>query len=930
MNTAEEKEEAEEITAESSDDAKKAEEPEIGNNVGENDAAEPEASADDKKTEEPDREKRIVKSKPARSLPKLETKEISRTPLFLILSFLVPFIIMGVVFARAGLYPFGERQVLYSDCKQQYYPFLREFRDKLVNGDSLFYSWRNGYGTNFIAMIGYYIASPLNLLTVLIPEQYVREAMAVFIMIKIGCASLFMAMLLKVMYKRNDLSLVAFGCCYAFCDYIMGYYWNTIWLDSVALMPLVALGVYYVINENKFRLYIISLAVAFVSSYYIGYMICVFVVLWFIALSVIRKSKFEEICRNVIKMAIYSVIALCLTLPITLTSYVQLQNTVGAEDKWPDKIKIYNNFMEITANLFSFHKTTTMEGLPNVGSGVVCILLLVIFIRSKNIKLREKITYLSLLGFMFISLNINYLDYIWHGFHFPNMIPYRFSFLFSFVLIVTAYKAFTSFVELDKNDIIGMCILTAAMVCITVFYLDQKAVIGSLIVASLYILMMLFYEFNLLNRRLLVIFTSILIVAEMCLEASIGVDSVGTTDHNNYPDKLEAVEELLNYAEKENGDEFYRLDMEYYSTKNDGMIYGFNGIGQFSSTSYKNVIDFTGRFGMVSKRSSFQYLITSPVTSMYSGIKYVISRERYKGGMISLTDVKTSSDGLVDLYYNEYTLPIAYMADRNIRNVNMVNDNVFITQNEVFKASTGLDSDVYTILRPSMFDCLNMTHEEAEGGLYSYSFTEGNSSGEIKVEYEAPEDGEYYAWANVKSSDNITVESDLLNHTYNIEAQRYIFPCGYYHKGEKFTLKVNSEKSGKNVIGAALLKKDVLDEGYARLADEGLKVTKYTSTSIEGTIDVQRTGVFMTSIPYEKGWTLYVDGEKVKTEEAMEVFISAEMTKGTHNIKMTYTPQGFVPGVVIAVFALAAFVILCLMDRKRKEEIEPVLPIRKK
>ncbi len=880
-------------------------------------------------TDEKPSPKHTKKEKPARSLPKPDDKEISKTPLFLILSFIVPFIIMGVVFARAGIYPFGDRQVLYSDCKQQYLPFLKEFQNKLKTGDSMLYSWRNGYGSNFIAMIGYYIASPLNLLTLFIPVQYLREAMAVFMMTKIACASLFMAIFLKGVYKRNDLSLIAFGCCYSFCDFIMGYYWNTIWLDSVALMPLVALGVYYIVNENKYKLYIISLAIAFVSSYYIGYMICVFVLLWFVVTSVVKKSKFEEVCENIIKMAIYSVIALCMTLPITLTSYIQLQNTVGSEDKFPDKIEIYNNFMEIIANLFSFHKTTTMEGLPNVGSGVVCILLVVIFARSKNIVLREKIAYLSLLGLLFVSLNINYLDYIWHGFHFPNMIPYRFAFLFSFVLIAIAYRGFTSFVELDKKDIIGMCIITVAMVCITVFYLDQKAIIGSLIVAGLYILMMTFYEFKLINKRLLIIFASVLIVVEMCLEASIGVDSVGTTSHDNYPDKEEAVVELIDYAYKQSGDEFFRLDQEYYSTKNDGMIYGYNGIGQFSSTSYKNVIDFTSRFGMVSKRSSYQYLLTSPVTSMYSGVKYVISRDKYKGGMISLSDEKTSSDGLVDLYYNEYTLPIAYMSDKAIMDVEMVNDNVFITQNKVFSASTGIDSDVYTILRPNSFNCLNMKHEETDSGMYSYSYTEGNSTGEIEVEYEATKDGEYFAWANVKSNDLITVESDSLTHTYNIEAQRYIFSCGYHHKGEKFILRVNSNKSGKNIIGAAVLNKEVLDEGYAQLADEGLKVTKYTSNYIEGTIDTQKSGVMLTSIPYEKGWTLYVDDKKVKTQEAMEVFLSAELTNGTHTIKLKYTPQGFVPGIVISVIALTAFILMCINDKLKAKGKSPLKKIRK-
>ena len=142
------------------------------------------------------------------------------TKVFLVLSFFVPFLIMGVMFVRAKVYPFGERQVMYSDCKQQYLPFLKEFQRKLQSGDSMFYSWGNGLGTNFLAMIGYYISSPLNLLTLIVPMKYIREAMAVFMMIKIGCASLFTAIYLKHVYRRNDLSLVAFGCCYAFCDYL--------------------------------------------------------------------------------------------------------------------------------------------------------------------------------------------------------------------------------------------------------------------------------------------------------------------------------------------------------------------------------------------------------------------------------------------------------------------------------------------------------------------------------------------------------------------------------------------------------------------------------------------------------------------------------------------------------------------------------------
>lgn len=879
-----------------------------------------ETSKSEKQTKNQNKKNNIEKKKnPSNTLLNTNKKSDKGTKIFLILAFFVPFLIMGVVFARAEVFPFGERQVMYSDCKQQYLPFLKEFQRKLQSGDSLFYSWGNGLGTNFIAMIGYYIASPLNWLTLLIPIKYVREAMAVFMMIKIGCASLFMAIFLKHVYRRNDLSLVAFGCCYAFCDFFMGYYWNIIWLDSVALLPLVALGVYCVVHEKRYKLYIVSLAIAFVSSYYIGYMICVFVLLWFIVQSIIKKSELEDFCADILKMALYSVVALALTLPITLTSTIQLQNTVGTQDSFPDKLELYNNFAEVVANLFGFHQPTTMEGLPNIGSGIFCILLLAVFVRAKDIPLREKITNLLLLGFIFISLNINSLDYIWHGFHFPNLIPYRFSFLFSFMLIAIAYRAFSVFVELDKKDIIGMCIVTIIMVCISVFYLERKAVIGSLIVAALYILFMALYEMDMLDRRLLTVFASLVIVAEMCVECSIGVDTVGTTDHNNYPDKEEAVTELIEYAENENPNDLFRIEQTYYSTKNDGMIYGYNGVGQFSSTSYKSIIDFTSRFGVISKRSSYQYILTTPITSMFMGVEYLICRDGYTGNESSLSEVKTSSDGSVTMYRNNYYLPVGYMSDNKIDDVDMINDSVFVTQNEVFRAATGIDKDVYTLLKPDSFDCLNMEHTEEKGGIFDYSLKSGEGNGEINVTYKAPDDGMIYAWANVKSNTRVEVKSDSIDHSYDVDSQRYIFPLGYYKKGETVTLHVDVDKSATNKIAVAFLNADVLDLGYAALADEGLTVSNYTSTKIEGTINVKQDGTFLTSIPYEKGWTLYIDGKKTKTKEAMEVFLAADLTAGEHDIKLTYVPQGFVPGVVLAVIALLVFVGLCLDDMFKKK-----------
>ncbi len=856
--------------------------------------------------------------------------EMSTTKLYLILSFAVPFLIMGIVFIMAGVYPFGDRQVMYSDCKQQYLPFLAELQRKLQDGDSLLYSWSNGFGTNFMAMIAYYIASPLNILTLIIPTEYVREAMALFMMIKIGCAGLFTAVFLKYVYRRNDMSLVAFGCCYAFCDFIMGYYWDTIWLDSVAMLPLVALGVYCLVKEDKYRLYVISLAVAFVSSYYIGYMVCLFVVLWFVALCVKEKIVGKKLGIKLGKIAGCSALALAFTLPVTLTAAMQLSNTVGTDDTFPEKIETYNNFMELLANLISFHEPTTMDGLPNIGTGVICILLIVLFVRAKEIPVREKVVNLVLLGFMFISLNVNVLDYIWHAFHFPNQIPYRFAFIFSFVLVIIAYRGFTAFTKLDKNDIIGMSALAAVMICISVFYFNEEneqtsAVIGSLIVAAVYIFLMALFERELINRKMLIGFTSIVIIAEMGAEAYIGVNTVGTTSHVNYPEDQQAVTELVEYTEETDGTDFYRIEQTDYSTKNDGMIYGYNGIGQFSSTSYSSIIDFCAKFGLVSKRSSYQYLLTSPVTSMFLNVKYVIDRDGYTGEETSLTKVKDVTDedtgNTVTLYENEYYLPIGYMSDSAIDSVDMDNDTVFATQNNVFKAATGLNEDVYTMLEFTNLNTTTMSFTETSTGVYSFSTEGDDGEGKLALTYTAPKSGMLYAWANVKSSTEVTVTSDSLTHTYNVESQRYIFPLGYYEEGEEVTVSVDATSDATTIICAAYLDSDILDEGYALLNDEGLQVSEYTSTKIEGTITVESDGVFTTSIPYEEGWTLYVDGEKTETKEVMGAFLAADLTEGTHEITLEYSPSGFIPGAVIALIALLVFVGLWVYDYVIKKKL---------
>ena len=144
---------------------------------------------------------------------------------YVFLAFFVPFFLLFIAYAAMGFYPFGENQVAVIDMYHQYYPFISELHEKLQNGGSLLYSWNGGLGTNFLALMSYYAASPLYFLTIFVPDAWLMEAVTLIILIKIGLAGAFMAVYLRGMHGRCDLATVAFSSMYALCAYVLGYYW---------------------------------------------------------------------------------------------------------------------------------------------------------------------------------------------------------------------------------------------------------------------------------------------------------------------------------------------------------------------------------------------------------------------------------------------------------------------------------------------------------------------------------------------------------------------------------------------------------------------------------------------------------------------------------------------------------------------------------
>jgi aquaporin Z len=81
-----------------------------------------------------------------------------------------------------------------------------------------------------------------------------------------------------------------------------------------------------------------------------------------------------------------------------------------------------------------------------------------------------------LLLFFMLSFIIRQLDYVWHGFHFPNMLPHRFSFLYSFLLIYMAFRVFMHIDSLKLGSVIGCILAFVVYLGIAATYFDGDKV----------------------------------------------------------------------------------------------------------------------------------------------------------------------------------------------------------------------------------------------------------------------------------------------------------------------------------------------------------------------------------------------------------------------------------------------------------------------
>lgn len=580
-------------------------------------------------------------------------------------AFLIPaFALLSICYIKE-FSPFGDKSLLIMDMSEQYI----EFFNALKHGD-VFFSWSKSLGTNYIGVFAYYVSSPFSILTLLFSETNMPIAMLVLTVLKIGLSGFTFSIFLSYRFKTSNIGTVIFSASYALMSYNIAYSMCVMWLDGVLWLPIILIGAERIIEENRWKIFCFSMCVCLVSTYYISYMIILFSCIYFIVRSIEESVSGTRLLRNCITFAKSGLISAGIGAFFLLPTFLSHFDGKLASAQVDYSSNLNFEISGFISKLFmGGYDSLTNSGTPYIYCGIITLIFACIFFFNRAFTVRSKLCHGFMLILLFFSMWICSLDKIWHVFQYPNWFPYRYSFLFSFVLIYTAYGAFAH-TKIQKSNAASMIILLAMAVN--------------------------------LSYNAISIFDG--------LDSQFGYKSL-----SEYAEFRENKSVLLSAIEDDT--DFYRVGSNMDRSKNDALGFGYNGVTHYSSSYLYSVNNWIKSFGLAQSYFWSGYYGSTVLTDTFLGVKYVISNTE----PASCYEMVRESD-VSGIYLNPFYSSVAFGVSEDIYSMAYASS-PFENQNNLFSGITGIEGAAFKTLateETSSEHSTEITFTSSGGLIYGY------------------------------------------------------------------------------------------------------------------------------------------------------------------------------------------------------------------
>ena len=821
---------------------------------------------------------------------------------FHLLAFIIPIVVLGFIYIiRCQL---RGTTLFISDSYGQYLPLFSYFKDAIASKQSLMYSFSKGIGGAMIGTYAYYLASPLNFLIIFFSKSNLYIFFAFIIILKIGLSSLFMYIYVDKRKIKQPLKLIV-SICYALMAYNINYYFHVMWLDGIFLAPLLLLGIEKLIDQNKSLLYGIVLFLAIFSNYYIGFMLCIFSCLYFSYYLFINYNKqgkkyiFDRIKKFIITSFLAGMATMILVLPALLELLSISRTNIPMDNKFK-KLEFLSKGYIASNN----YENILNNSYVNWYAGIIILLGSLLYIFNKKIPLKEKIASLIIILIFFLSFKIDFLNIMWHGFSVPNCFNYRYSFLFSLFLILLFIRNFEKYNEIKKENYLILLLIITIISLIVILqnynWINYIFVwISVFLFIIYYLLLKQFYSSkNKKDIKIIELLLLLLVISELSFNIFLIYRDNDFSDINDYNEFLNRGNIAYN-----NKDDFYRMEYTMVNTSNDSLGLNYRGITTFLSTFDTDVINFMINNGYSYKNNTITNNNNTIIMDSLLGVKRIYTPKDYSTIYKKIDEYQCSTlNGIFyelgktkcGIYDNKNALNFGYMINydekKYLKKINSKKTNVFENQNSLLNNMLNKDEKYFKSykIKPIKIDT------------YKYKLNDENTMYLYMYVYSEEKDFNTSVYINDKKVTDLTYNDLGIQKIKN------------EWKNQEITLTFDVEGDVKIFTAPLLyyLDQETLENDLKTLKENEFKLKKVSNTYINGTIDVKDDNkVLFTSIPYDKGWTVKVDGKKVKAQKLYNTFLGVKLKEGKHKVEFEYSTPGLKLGTSISIISIVLMIL---------------------
>jgi len=832
---------------------------------------------------------------------------------FYFLAFIIPVIIMTIIYAFRGIYPFGDNSLLTVDMAGQYVAFFNALKNIFSGTANIFYSFSKTLGGNMFGLVAYYLLSPLNLLIAAFPKESILEVIFLITVLKIGLCGLSSYTYFRNTFKDKSGIALLFSFVYAFMAYNIVYSQNIMWIDGVILLPLIFMAIDRLITKQKPVAFCLLLALSIVINYYMGYMLCIASLVYFIYKLYLHnnyKFSYKDNKKDFLYFFKYALLAVGISGVILLPSIFSL--LAGKTDGGLSKMVPRQSFaiLDVFSRFFigTFKQSDLLGVYPHIFVSLIILILIIVYFFNKKIEKKEKLASAILLLFIFLSFTLDIFNIVWHLFSHPIGFPFRNAYIFVLFFLIIAYNSYLKIKYVDTDIFKKMIPIVFAMCLIMDKLMFSSNMYYKIIGSGVIIIIYLLYFYKSKERKIGKAIT-LLIAFEMILNTSMIVYNINYQKRVQYTDFIDKYGTVIDTINK-NDDDFYRIEKDYSYTTNDPLLLNYNGLSHFSSTyegvNNKLLGDYLGIFNRFYVTN---YQGSTLVTNSLFNIKYLLSEED------NLYYDLIGKEDTLSVYQNKYNLPLGFLVNKELENLSLIKYEPFINQNNILKAMTGIDKNVFYEQTISDIKTINLK-DDYEKNYYSYTKGNGYYDASIIYSVRVEKEGQLYFYLGSKYEKkvNILLNGESIIDVGDENGYMYnVLDLGYYKQGDLVEVEVQLLENNLkfNNVMFYTFDLDNFSEHINVLKDnEHMDIVCNSGHNIKATINNELDTILYTSIPLDKGWTIKVDGKVTEPIEIFNTLIGIQLESGTHTIELEYVPRGLYLGGFISVISICLLLAL--------------------